>query len=449
MIDNRHWLVWYIRLFKRKMNRTNFTPLIKDGNEGRGRPSHKRAWLVSSILCAVLCAVVLITSTGLLGLKGSISSNEDKPIGTTKQIRINEGTTLNPPPFQSQNESNASNVNETLSFTFRSNYTDGGAWCRWAPGQNEECTAKIRSLVCRSAGENKLRRLLYFGDSTTSKLFDFGGAMSALVKERKKVVESTKVMHCRKTMALDRCDLNKILNFPYRANKTWTPPMTSDGIFEGPVAAGLANPYCQDCWGCFPGFLECQPANGANMLDLNPTRLFQEEEFNLVYGGFMGNEFARDVELQSPFHLTTQENVAYYLNQTWNTPEMLQVWEKPTCIVNTGHHDVMIPGITLEAYIANVRWYLHLLADQCEYILWVATSSPGSDDFVQKIRETHEWGMAVQDLLATDSILRYMSLYIDLYEASYGYPHDDNSKCTCVPILHCCTGLCLFFSHLI
>jgi hypothetical protein len=106
---------------------------------------------------------------------------------------------------------------------------------------------------------------------------------------------------------------------------------------------------------------------------------------------------------------------------------MLSVFEKPTCIVNSGHHDVLIQGMTEETYVANVKWYLHLLAGQCERLLWLATTSPETNNFPQKINTTRVWGLAVKDMLEQDAVLGMKSVYIDVFEASRDFPHKDNS----------------------
>eukprot|EP00977_Amphora_coffeiformis_P020258 scaffold8028_cov165-Amphora_coffeaeformis.AAC.7 len=109
------------------------------------------------------------------------------------------------------------------------------------------------------------------------------------------------------------------------------------------------------------------------------------------------------------------------------------VYEKPTCVVNTGHHDAIIGNLTgfpdaQERFVANVQWYLHLMAEQCETILWIATTAPAGDGRFQKIKQTKEWNEGVKEMLSNDPILREMSVFIDVYDASLTYGHGDNGK---------------------
>lgn len=292
--------------------------------------------------------------------------------------------------------------------------------CTWAPDANRDCQRAIQSQVCHGAN-NKIRRVFLFGDSTMNRLFNWGGHRKRLVGDQKRVMEHTRNFQCRVEERRDRCNLNEQFGLPYLPNGTWTPPGSLPGLYEGPLKFGLETPYCQDCHGCTASLLECQP----NVFDVSTWT--EAEKVQMVYGGFIGLEFARDVEIQTPLFLTSQENVAYYLNQTWNTERMLSVFEKPTCIVNSGHHDVLIKGMTEESYVANVKWYLHLLAEQCDVLLWLATSSPETDDFPQKINATHAWGLAVKDMMEQDAVLGTKSVYIDVFEASRDFPHKDNS----------------------
>lgn len=76
----------------------------------------------------------------------------------------------------------------------------------------------------------------------------------------------------------------------------------------------------------------------------------------------------------------------------------------------------------------NVQWYLVLRAGQCQTILWAGTTAPATDDQVQEIETTHEWGQAVREMIAQDSSLRDKTMYIDSYEASLVYTHQDNGR---------------------
>jgi hypothetical protein len=162
---------------------------------------------------------------------------------------------------------------------------------------------------------------------------------------------------------------------------------------------------------------------------LNSSTFNSNEKQQLVYGSFFGVEFARDAEMQSTLFQTTQENIAYYLNKTWNSHEALQIWEKPTCIVNSGSHDIGIRAITRDLFVSNVKWYTSLLAEQCDTIIWIATTSPRSDDEnIQSKGATLSWNSGVQKMLEETPVLQDKSAFIDVFEPSITYEHVDNSK---------------------
>ena len=311
---------------------------------------------------------------------------------------------------------------------------DHPTYCIWGPADNETiaCQEAIKATACRRRRRNgreqgnRIPRLLYLGDSTTHQAYEFSYIRQAYAEHKKDALQATGVFTCnhywRLDFGKDRCHINEQVGLDYP--DTWTPP----GEMEGPAMFGLENPHCQDKRGGLGDFIDCKPTKPD--LESWVSTLNQEEKENLIYSGFLGVEFARDVELQTPQFLTTQENVAnLLLRDRWNTKEMLQVFEKPTCIINTGHHDVIIANMTKEAYVANVQWYLHLLAEQCETIFWSATTAPEGDGRPQKIKATREWGLAVRDMLNSDAVLRHKTLYVDGYVASLSYPHMDNGKC--------------------
>ena len=305
--------------------------------------------------------------------------------------------------------------------------------CSWSPWNSTECQQAIQSLVCDSGGDpDKIPRILYVGDSTTIRLF-FHAQKRLLTPVKKRIMESTGLVQCVLRDNGQRCKLNDQYGLPYPPNNTWISPeqiIAQGGLPQGPSLFGSTNPFCQDCIGCSPAYMECSLKEDSSA-SLNVSSLTRRERIQLIYGGFLGVEFARDVEMQSAHFTTTQENIAYYLNRTYNDPGLLKYWQKPTCVVNTGHHDAYIPNITQEIYMANVQWYLHLLARECQLILWVATTSPQKNDprYKQTVEGTHNWGLAVRELLKQDEILRHRSLYIDDFEASMTFDHADNSTC--------------------
>jgi hypothetical protein len=142
------------------------------------------------------------------------------------------------------------------------------------------------------------------------------------------------------------------------------------------------------------------------------------------YGGFITAEFARDVILQTQYHNTSQENIAMFLRHHYNLPPLLEAFGKPYCFVNTGHHDVLIKGITKEVYVENVEWYLRLMQPECNQIIWISTTAPMNDRDVQKIKATLEWSEAVREMLTNQTDLSVA--FLDVYHSSLNFAHRDN-----------------------
>jgi hypothetical protein len=155
-------------------------------------------------------------------------------------------------------------------------------------------------------------------------------------------------------------------------------------------------------------------------MDCNVT----DSAFGYYSGGYINVEFARDVTLQTQYHNTTQENIAMFLHHHYNLPPLLEAFGKPYCFVNTGHHDVLINGITKEVYVENVEWYLRLLQPECHQIIWIATTAPKGNKATQKIKTTLEWSKAVWEMLKSQTDLPVA--FLDVYHSSLNFEHADN-----------------------
>eukprot|EP00977_Amphora_coffeiformis_P026313 scaffold25467_cov92-Amphora_coffeaeformis.AAC.1 len=226
-------------------------------------------------------------------------------------------------------------------------------YCTWGvePHNQTTCQELIRTTVCRPSGihhtDSRIQRLLFLGDSTMGLTYQFSGYSTAYSIDRQRVLEESGLFECRRfyyrDFGGDRCHINEQLGLEYPAN--WTAPRNE--LFEGPAMYGLdpEHKHCQDKRGGLCEVLDCHPKSGLD-LDNAVSVLNETERESLIYAGYIGVEFARDVELQTPQFSTTQENVASFLNRTWNTKEMLKIYEKPTCVVNTGHHDAIIGNLT-------------------------------------------------------------------------------------------------------
>jgi hypothetical protein len=209
----------------------------------------------------------------------------------------------------------------------------------------------------------------------------------------------------------------------------WKKPNFLDG--EGPLKFGLDNPYCTDCEGCDTRFVSCAIQFPFDEQDPNPQQ--QEQQYiGPSYGGYFSIEFARDVELQTLEYNTTQENLlSSYIAKHWNTPLEQQITEfgYPICVVGTGHHDVAIPNITKDVYLQNVHWYVQILSQQCDYIIWISNNCPLTDDFAQTINGTLDWNIGVRDLLFSSKMkesIRSKVFFLDVYDASATFEHNDN-----------------------
>jgi hypothetical protein len=108
---------------------------------------------------------------------------------------------------------------------------------------------------------------------------------------------------------------------------------------------------------------------------------------------FLVVEFARDVETQTASTKTTQETVAKYLQQNYET-------KKTVCVANTMLHDIAIPGISLEVFISNLNDYIGLLERSCGIVIWVSTiSSRDLEEYQQRIARLQKWNEAVIAML--------------------------------------------------
>jgi len=347
--------------------------------------------------------------------------------------------------------------------------------CVWSPedGGSRACEALIRSLLCHdnissssssngltgAVSRGKARRILVLGDSTMKRLYGANGRFyRELVLEKADVISGT--LHDRFLcghIGPGRCNLTEQFGLP--RPEQWIKPEQ----FEGPKLYGLDHPFCQDCSGCDTVLVECHPndandnirssdnnhnsINGSmpssatiasnstmgnnNRRMITSTAAAAPEPFGdielLTYGGFIGMEFARDVELQTPTFRTTQENVANYLSQKWNSEEMLSVWDKPVCLVSGGIHDVML-NVSLAEHKANIEWYLNLLAGPCRFLIWVAATAPATEGYAQTVEGIRAYNAAVREMISdrVPAAVRDATVFVDVFDASIGFPHNDN-----------------------
>jgi hypothetical protein len=211
---------------------------------------------------------------------------------------------------------------------------------------------------------------------------------------------------------------------------TWEFPNETNG--EGPTVFGLENAYCTDCAGCESKVLTCSLSDAMEDVscssgDVNAAPTEGSSYTGPAYGGFAAVEFARDVELQSTLFKSTQENwLLHYINKTWNSPDAIEEFGRPVCVVSAGIHDCTVHDITTEIYLQNVQWYLGIVFQQCDYVIWVANNCPLRDEYKQTKALMHHWNVAVQEVLLSTPFFRQNSFFLDVFESSINYPHEDN-----------------------
>ena len=141
-------------------------------------------------------------------------------------------------------------------------------------------------------------------------------------------------------------------------------------------------------------------------------------------------EFARDTEIQTPEFRTTQENVAAYVMRNWNTPDLLQHWKKPVCVLSAGNHDALtgkkgyVPST--EDFVRNVKFMLTTMKPVCEHIIWLGnTTNKEPTRFPQTMERMISFDKGVKELIGSEPELLSMMSFIDVIDASLTHPHDD------------------------
>mmetsp|Transcript_128021 Transcript_128021/g.190753 ORF Transcript_128021/g.190753 Transcript_128021/m.190753 type:complete len:410 (-) Transcript_128021:95-1324(-) len=302
--------------------------------------------------------------------------------------------------------------------------------CHWQPGNDTACVNHLSNRIKKkdvddidttttntTSQEQQRQRWIFAGDSTMFRLFAFSRVQASLTQR------PCPAYPCKYVRG-GRCDTDRVFGLP--RPDTWEPPRLA---VEGPLDYGLAHQYCQDCSGCDSKVLVC----GRDEAVPSPCeRTFLESSSSSHHsssttGGYVSVEFARDVEVQSTLHKTTQGNFAQWLNDTWNTPFLIrELGGRPICVISTGIHDAAIVNITTGTYFENVNDYLNFMVVQCSHIIWLSNTSPASDDYAQQISTTQEWNLGVLDLLRKSHHFSSKSSFVDVYEASRTAHHDDN-----------------------
>ena len=98
----------------------------------------------------------------------------------------------------------------------------------------------------------------------------------------------------------------------------------------GPKAYSYNHPFNKDCGSCSSEYHkgwckeEVQEILETDFIPTITDSLLCGMYDRQVYGGYFSQDFAKDVEVQTPEFLYTQENYAAFIDRTWNTQELLQ-----------------------------------------------------------------------------------------------------------------------------
>jgi len=182
---------------------------------------------------------------------------------------------------------------------------------------------------------------------------------------------------------------------------------------EGPTNFGLENPFCKDCSGCDS---RVSPA----AMRKSPKRVSHpvNDTANCLPTGYHAMEYARDVEMQSAYGSTTQENLAWFLNK--------ESVKDTLCIINSGLHDMRLPNITDAQYLDNVVWMHQTLLKNasCSGIVWLEITVPKTERYPQKAERTHRWNNMLRENL-TQSFPSDLSI-VEVGKVSQEAAHADN-----------------------
>ncbi len=310
-------------------------------------------------------------------------------------------------PQQDINDSDENiNINNngstsTSTSTIISEEDPANKWtCDWSIESLDECnqvlahrlpppTSPQGAAAAGMVSPTTKQRWLFFGDSTMKRPFNKSNLNRYLVEEplifisegSKEDIDDNQYACWSDLLCTerhdDRCYHDRV--FQVERVAEWQLPVWDN--FEGPTGWAKDKPYCSDCSGCDPHFLHCLPKAGTAATN-NEGRKCNLN--NMVYGGYMKVEFAKDVELQTPQYRTTQENTANYLHEHFNSPQMVTDWGKPICVIGTGLYDMTLllktDNFHQGHFIENVNWYLMLMKDECSHIIWMANTAPSREN---------------------------------------------------------------------
>jgi hypothetical protein len=288
--------------------------------------------------------------------------------------------------------------------------------CSWAEGADTECVNHLVNRIRMTTRKNSSKRQgsiswqtagsrwFFVGDSTINVMYHL-----TLNKTLHSTTRPCPEASCQRLFAPRNGQVWKL--FDHELPNVWR--RANHTLGEGPCHRGYTNSSLQDCTTCDWDVNLCTNIEKC-----------QGSTTQGASGGYIGVEFARDVEVQSEKYSTTQENFAHWLEEKWNTPSLVQALDRPICVLATGMHDQAIPNMTTPLFLKNARWYLHLMAPQCSHIIWLDSNTPRSNKQPQKKLQTKQWNDGILDILVED--FPHQSSYVSVYEASKTAGHSDN-----------------------
>mmetsp|Transcript_6838 Transcript_6838/g.10245 ORF Transcript_6838/g.10245 Transcript_6838/m.10245 type:complete len:423 (+) Transcript_6838:138-1406(+) len=319
--------------------------------------------------------------------------------------------------------------------------------CIYDPDDHTECDEMLSTRLPRPTKYqlpgpgNQLidrQRWLFFGDSTMSRLYHHSNLKDRLNPNKEQENCPAADITClERDNKRDRCFPRHSL-FDFEHPKEWIPPDPLKA--EGPLTFYPENPICNECSSCNIYFHECShvPREIETEIQVQSAHVSCTNNSTQVHGGFFTQNFARDVELQTPEFHTTQENYAAYISRTWNTPELVRDWGKPICVMREGMHNIInraIRGMDKDVFDAkftdNILWVLKTYQPVCQHFVWLGNTANGNETlanpfhFLQTMENMKQMDTEIKEVIESEPELRSMVSFIDVHDASLFRPHMD------------------------
>lgn len=336
----------------------------RSSNDPRRRKK-KRGKTTRYLLVGILVGFALVN---LLNETNSDHDNEDSFL----QDFTNTVTDISASASSMIYHTHQPTANEIINSSSGNPLSTSSRWtCSWFPAEHSSCdemlTIRLQQTGNSQKGTEEVKRpqrqrWIFLGDSTMKRLFDRSALKHHLILEahKKNKKKCLGRVTCKEHQQKDRCNMNSVYGLPYA--EEWIVP--DPNLFEGPVKYGSerGNEYCSDCSGCQTQFLECSFYSAAR-------ESINCGDHKRIYGGYMTMEFAKDREMQTPDYGYTQENIASYISQIWNTPELVRDWGKPICVLGDGNHDILLEGITRDDFLKNVLFLFNTFQPVCGHFI--------------------------------------------------------------------------------